>query len=758
MVKPLRFAVVVAVAFAAAVPPSQAQSAAPAALKSLSYEQAFGTPPGPPREDAPGEGGLLGRLPSVTAWLDDARYLETRTDAADGERRLFAVSAADGDATVYRDWPALAKQLPAGFDVRHPAAATPDLAKLVLAQDDDLYLLDVVGGSLRRLTANPGEEDNPTFSPDGKWLAYTRDNNLYAYDLAGGLERQLTADGSETIKNGHASWVYMEEILGRGGAYQAFWWSPDSTRLVFMRFDDSPVPQFPLYRADGRHGELELQRYPKAGDPNPYVQIGVVAVADARLVWLDFEPKADHYLAFPEFTPDSKTVLVQWMNRGQDTVRLYACDPETGAKTVLHEEKQAAWVGFSKDLHTLADGGFLIRSDVDGWDHLYLHGPDGTLKKRLTQGKWRVTSIEDVDEKGGWVYFLGRPRRSWDTTLLRVKLDGTGLQTLSPEAGVHRVRVSPGGAFYTDTFSTVSAPARMTLRRGDGTLVRELGDSRTPAMAEYAWGRAELFTIPSGDGYDLPAVWVLPPDFDASRRYPVLISVYGGPDAGNVYDAWQGLQAHYWAQRGVISLKVDHRGGGAFGKRAVALMHRCLGRWEMADYAAAAAWLRGQPFVAKDKIGITGSSYGGYVTLMAMTAGAPVFNYGLAVSSVSDWQLYDSVYTERFMDTPKENPDGYKQGAVLTHMEKYAGGLKITHGTIDDNVHMQNSIQVIDWLVTHNRSFEMMLYPNSRHGVQPSQRAHATREAHDFWVRTLLDGTALLAPVLAGGGPGRRPQ
>ncbi len=413
---------------------------------------------------------------------------------------------------------------------------------------------------------------------------------------------------------------------------------------------------------------------------------------------------------------------------------------------------------FYEDLHLLKDGSFLVRSDVDGWSHLYLYAPDGTLKKRLTQGNWRVTSIESVDEKNGWVYFLGRPRKSWDTALMRVKLDGGGLQTLSPEEGVHRVRVSPGGAFFTDGFSTVSASARMTLRRGDGTLVRELGDTRTPAMAEYAWGKAELFTIPSGDGYELPAVWVLPPDFDASRRYPVLFSIYGGPDAGIVYDAWPGLQTHYWAQRGVISIRVDHRGSGHFGKKAVALMHRCLGKWEIADYAAAAAWLRTRPFVAKDRIGITGGSYGGYVTLMAMTAGEPAFNYGLAASSVSDWQLYDSVYTERYMDSPSENPDGYKQGAVLTHVEKYAGGLKITHGTIDDNVHMQNSIQVIDWLTSHNKSFEMMLYPDSRHGFKPSQRPHATREAHDFWVRTLLDGKVPLAPVLTGGGPGRRGQ
>jgi dipeptidyl-peptidase-4 len=759
MVRSPRLAVTATVvALAAVATPSRAQDAAPAALKSFTYEQVFGQPPGPPREDGPGEAGVLGRVPAISAWLDDATYLEARKDPADGERRLFAVSAADGSATVYRDWTALAKALPEGFDPRRPAASTPDLGKLVLVREGDLYYFDVAPASFRRLTATPAEEHSPTFSPDGGKLAYTRGNDLFVYDLAAGLERQLTGDGSATVLNGYASWVYMEEILGRAGAYRAFWWSPDSTRLVFLRFDDSPVPQFPLYRADGQHGELELQRYPKAGDPNPFVKAGVVTVADGAVVWLDFEEKGDHYLAFPAWTADSKSVVLQWMNRGQDTIRLYACDPATGAKKQLFEEKQDAWVEFFEDLTFLADGRFLVRSSADGWDHVYLYRPDGALDRRLTSGGWRVTAIETVDEKGGWVYLTGRPKRSWDSALLRVKLDGTGLQTLTPEEGTHRVRVSPAGSYFTDTFSTIVSPSRMVLRRGDGSDVRPLGDSATPAMAEYAWGKAELFTVFSGDGFDLPVSWVLPPDFDAAKQYPVLLSIYGGPDAATVYNSWPGVQSHYWAQRGVITVRADHRGSGHFGKRATALMHRCLGKWEIADYGAVAAWLRNKPFVAKDRIGITGGSYGGYVTLMAMTAGAPHFNFGQAGSSVSDWRLYDSVYTERFMDSPGENPDGYKQGAVLTHIEKYTGGLKITHGTMDDNVHMQNSIQVVEWLVAHNRSFELMLYPNSRHGFVAAQRPHSTRETHDFWALTLLAGALAPAPVVApSSGPPRRP-
>jgi dipeptidyl-peptidase-4 len=709
-----------------------------AGKKQFTYEQVFSGGGTAGR----GDGGITGRLPQVTGWLDDDTYLELRSDS-DKERRIYAVNAADGSARIHRDLDTVRKKLPPGLDLYNPAARTPDFTRLVFARSDDLYLLEVGTAEFRRLTATPGTEENPTFSPDGKWLAYTRDHNLYAYDLETSVEHQYTSDGSDTVYNGWASWVYYEEILGRDSRYAAFWWSPDSTRLAFMRFDDSPVPVFPIYHADGQHGELERQRYPKAGDPNPNVAMGIVSVASGQVVWADFEAKADHYIAWPFWTPDGKALTVQWMNRGQDTIRLYSCDPETGKKTRIFEQKQPSWVTFFEDLHYLKDGsGFLLRSDVDGWDHLYYYRNDGRLQERLTSGRWRVTSLVHVDEAAGYVYFMARRPATWETHLMRVKLDGGGLQQLTREPGTHRAQVSPGGKHFIDSFSSLTNPGRMDLCRTTGEILRELGSSRTPAMEEYGWGKTELFTIPSGDGYDLPAYWVLPPDFQQTRRYPVLFTVYGGPDAGMVVNRWLGLQPHYWAQRGVITVSVDHRGAGHFGKKGVALMHRNLGKWEMADLIAAARWLRSRDFVDGGRIGITGSSYGGYTTLMAMTFGAQHFNFGLAGSSVSDWRLYDSVYTERYMDTPAENPEGYRNGSVLTWMDRYKGGLRMSHGTIDDNVHMQNSIQVVDWLTGNNKSFELMLYPDSRHGIQGSQRPHLSREAHDFWVRNLLNGSS----------------
>ncbi len=691
------------------------------ARQALAYDQAFGTAAYGGRDQT----AVLADVPTIGEWVDATHYLETRRET-DGRRRVFVTSAVDGTSRL--------------VGPADPSAATaPGAAFRVLLRDHDLVRVDA-DGTERRLTATPADEEHARLSPDGARLAYVRDNNLFAYDFATGLERQLTADGSETILNGTPSWIYLEEILGRGS--NAFWWSPDGTRLAFMRFDDAPVPVFSIYHADGQHGELERTRYPKAGDPNPYVRIGIVSIADGKTTWMDFEEKVDHYLSFPKWSVDGRTLFVQWMNRAQDTLKLYACDAATGKANGIHQETQPSWVDWYDDLTPLADGSLLFVSDIDGWRHLYRYGKGEPAVKQLTRGAWRVHQIVEVAEEAGLVYLAGRPLKSWDTQLLRVKLTGGAPEIVTKDPGVHKATVSPDGAYVVDTWTTLATPARIVLRKGDGSPVREIADAASaPGFARVAWGKAELFTIPSSDGkFQLPAYWILPADFSPKRRYPVIVTVYGGPDAGSVQNGWPGLSAQYWAQRGVITVSVDHRGSGHFGKAGTALMHRQLGTWEMTDLGTAAAWLRSRAFVQGDRIGITGASYGGYTTALAMTHAAGQFNFGIAGSSVTDWRLYDSVYTERYMDLPSENPQGYKAGAVLTWADRYKGGLRLTHGTIDDNVHMQQTLQLVDWLTTHDKRFELMVYPDSRHGIQPAQRGHQARESHDFWVRNLLAG------------------
>jgi dipeptidyl-peptidase-4 len=700
-----------------------------AALKKITYEQAYLNK----------EPRLL-RLMTTGSWLDDEHYLLRERDEKDKTTRLMKVAAASGEKTLFLDYAEIQKALPQGAAAAAPAEASPDYSRFIYAYQNDLYLYSRETQTLRRLTATPAEEEkNARLSPDSRYLAYTRANNLYAYDLDGGLEYQITADGSETVYNGWASWVYYEEILGRGSRYAAFWWSPDSRKIAFLRFDDSPVPVFSIFRSTGVHGELERQRYPKSGDPNPRVKLGIVALPENTVVWADFDENADHYVAWPFWLPASDRLAVQWMNRGQDNIKIFSVDPKTGGKAEIFDEKQRSWVEFFEDHYFFKDGsGFLLRSDVDGWRHLYHYDPKGKLTARLTAGPWQVTDISLVDEKTKRVYFSANKEKSTQTDLYRVGLDGQGLERLTKEPGSHFCQVSPGGSYFLDTSTSVDHPSRQDLFRSDGTLVRNVDSSESPALKEYAVARKELFTIPTEDGYSLPAYWILPPDFVETKKYPILFTIYGGPGAPTVSDSYPPVASLYLAQEGIIVLSVDHRGSGHFGKKGVALMHRNLGKWEMNDLIQAVKWLRQKPFVDGAKIGITGGSYGGYTTCLALTYGADYFTHGIASSSVTDWKLYDSVYTERYMDAPAENKEGYEFGSVMTHAKNLKGALFLEHGDMDDNVHMQNTNQLIDALMDQDKIFEYMVFPNQRHGFGGKKRENASRRHVDFWFKHLL--------------------
>jgi len=697
-------------------------------LKKITYEQAYLNK----------EPFLL--KPMTTGfWLDDESYLLRERDEKGKLMRLLKVSVKTGEKTLFLDYSALQKGLPQGIVAAAAAAVSPDYSRFIYPHQNDLYLYLPKTQVFRRLTATPEEEKNPRFSPDSRYLAYTRANNLYAFDLDSGLEYQITADGSETIYNGWASWVYFEEILGRGSQYAAFWWSPDSRKIAFLRFDDSPVPIFPIFRSTGVHGELEKERYPKSGDPNPKVKLGIVALPENKIVWADFDENADHYVAWPFWLPSSDRLTVQWMNRGQDNIKIFSVDPKTGGKEEILDEKQAAWVEFFEDLYFFKDGsGFLLRSDVDGWRHLYYYDLKGKLKARLTEGPWQVASIGLVDEKNKWIYFSANKEKSTESGLYRVRLDGQGLERLTKEPASHSCQVSPGGDYFLDMSTSVDHPSKQDLYRSDGTWIRNVDNSESPALKEYTIGKKELFTIPTEDGYPLPAYWILPPDFDQGKKYPVIFTIYGGPGAPTVSNSYPPPSSLYLAQEGIIVLSVDHRGSGHFGKKGVALMHRSLGKWEMNDLIQAVKWLRQKPFVDSAKIGITGGSYGGYSTCLALTYGADYFTHGIASSSVTDWKLYDSVYTERYMDTPAENKEGYEFGSVMTHAKNLKGVLLLEHGDMDDNVHIQNTIQFIDALMDQDKIFEYMVFPNQRHGFGGKKRENASRRNVDFWLKHLL--------------------
>ncbi len=697
--------------------------------KNLTYQQAYGKKR--PEVSKP--------LPRITGWLDNDHYLEMKTE--DNKKQVVKVEAATGKETTYLDYFALNEKLDEGFDLNKSTTSTDDLQHFIFVKEENLYYYNTSAGSLKQLTFSEALEKNPTFSPDSKKVAFTRENNLYVVDLESGEETRLTNDGSDLILNGYASWVYYEEILGRSSRYRAFWWSPDASMIAYLRFDDSPVPEFPLFNADGVNGSLEIMHYPKPGDPNPLVKLGVAHLNSGITVWMETKEDEDRYVAWPFWTTDSKELVYQYMNRDQDEITFFASNPATGTIRNIYTEKQKTWVEFFEDVYVFEDGsGFLLRSDKSGWRNLYHYDLNGNLVNQLTNFNWRVTAISLVNEKTKTIYFTGTAGTSTENHLFSIKLNGKKLNRLTNSSGTHRVSVSPGGKYFYDTYSNYENPAKMGLFKTDGKAVKILGNSKLPAMDEYNWGKVEMFTVPTEDGYDLPAMWILPPDFDENKKYPVIFSIYGGPNAPSVRNSFRrSFGADYLAQNGIITFIVDHRSTGHFGKNGIELMHRNLGKWEMHDYIEAVKWLRKKSFIDAEKIGMTGGSYGGYMTCMAMTKGADYFTHGIANYSVTDWLLYDNVYTERFMDTPEQNPEGYKNGSALTFADQYKGKMLITHGTLDDNVHMQNTIQFIDKLEDLDKEFSMLLYPNKRHGWGGPKRTHLMRESTQFWFRHFLD-------------------
>ena len=699
--------------------------------KKITYDQAYSN----------AEPQLFRSLPSISDWLDETHFLVVEENETGDSSKLFSVNADKNTKTLFLDYGRIQKMLPQGIRASQHVDHTQDYTSFLYALDGDIYHYSLANETFKRLTATANEERNPRFSPDGKFVAYTRDHNLYTLEIPGGLEYQLTKDGSDTIYNGWASWVYYEEIMGRRSRHSAFWWSPDSLKIAFLRFDDSPVPHFPLFSSKGDHGKLDIMRYPKAGDSNPHVKLGFVSATGGKIVWTDVEEKADHYVAWPFWLRDSSKLTFQWMNRDQNHIKIYAMDLETGKKEELYDESQPSWVEFFEDLHFFEDGsGFLLRSDLDGWKHLYIYDLEGNPIRRLTEGEWPVSDIVLVDERNDQVFFHARKGISADTHLYRVNLDGKDLTRLTQVTGSHRGDVSPTGAYIIDRFSNISTPSRIDLLRADGTIVRNIGDSRSALLEEYPIGNKEIFAIITEDGLTLPAFWILPPDFSENKTYPVLFSIYGGPGSSDVSNSFPRLSQFYLAQEGIIVFAIDHRGSGHFGKKGMALMHRNLGKWEMHDLIEGVKWLHKKSFVDKNRIGITGGSYGGYTTCLALTYGADYFTHGYARSSVTDWRLYDSVYTERYMDRPIDNPDGYTFGAAMTHAHKLSGTLFMSHGNLDDNVHMQNTIQLIDTLMDLGKStFEFMVYPDQKHGTRGKKRNHSNRHFIDFWFKNFLD-------------------
>ena len=531
---------------------------------------------------------LYNNLPTVLKWIDDEQVILYQKLDKDTVAKNYILDIKTGAFTETMMGPKTVN----GVEFRNSGLANkPSVSpfgKSVMVWDKDLFYSN--NGMETRLTNDQGEEKNPTFSPDSNYIGYTKNNNLYSYDLRTKKEVQLTNDGTGTILNGYASWLYYEEIFGRSTYYRAFWWSPDSKILAYMHFDESKVPMFPIYVSEGQHGYMEKTRYPLAGDKNPEVKIGMVSPDGGNTIWADFNAKDDQYFGWCTWKPDNQALLVYWMNRGQNNLKIFVVNTTDGSKKEWYNETQQTWIDLEDRVGGRVnflknDKGVIIQSDKSGWNHLYLYNTDGLFRNAITSGKFTVTSIGLIDEKNEIIYFTAQGRENTARTdLYRVKFNGSDLKRLTFSEYNHaKTSLSPGGKYFITTYSNATTPTRMSLVDNNGKLIRELGDMKGAETGQYALAKTELIRIKSEDGlYDLPALVTWPGNMDPNKKYPLLLSIYGGPNAGTVTDSWSwSANRQFYANEGLIQVSFDHRASGHFGKEGMNYLYHNLGFWEM---------------------------------------------------------------------------------------------------------------------------------------------------------------------------------
>ena len=660
---------------------------------------------------------------SGLTWLQDGEhYLQVR------DSRQYKVHAGSGSSVLFFDPNELAeglKSLPTidektadSISKRTRLTMNPDRSAVLIDHENDLYYCTLDGKTAVRLTSSPGQEELSSFDPHGKFIAFIRNENLYVVDIATQTERVLTIDGGGLISNGQADWVYYEEVFRRNG--QAYWWSPDSSAIAFLQFDDGPVNEFTVVNNTGKKQKVEDTPYPRAGEPNPNVKLGIVTAAGGPVRWVELDNylEGTYLVTGAGWMPDSKRIFFYVQDRAQTWLDFNTASKRGGKSTCLFRETTDAWVDVPDSPKFLSDGSFLLFSERTGWKHLYLYDKDAKLKHAVTKGKWEVRQLEHVDEENGWIYVTGTRDSHIAENLYRVKIDGGKIKRLTKISGSHRVNISPNSKYFIDTYSNDLTPAKVTLYCINGKKIRTLDTNPVYNRQEYQFGTYEQFQIETSDGFLLEASLVKPPDFDSNKKYPVWFITYGGPHSPTIRNTWSGGRArdHMLTQMGMLVFRCDPRSASGKGACSAWTAYKQLGMQELKDIEEAIEWLSDKPYVDDDRIGMSGHSYGGFMTAYALTH-SKLFAGGIAGAPVTDWRLYDTIYTERYMDTPQNNPDGYEKTSVVKAAKNLHGKLLIIHGATDDNVHIENTFKLVNALQQAEKDFELMIYPKSRHGV-----------------------------------------
>ena len=603
------------------------------------------------------------------------------------------------------------------------------------------YVFDRKTAKLTALSQG-GAQGYATFSPDGSKVAFVRDNDLFYTDLTTGKETRVTTTGVRNkVINGSSDWVYEEEF----SFAQAFSWNENGSKLAFYTFNETEVPVYNMQKWGKLYPTDYVYKYPKAGEKNAVVSISVFDLPAAKTTLVDVGPVTDQYIARINWTHDPQVLSLRRMNRLQNTIDLLHADATTGKTTLILQEKSPAYIDINDDLTYLKNGKqFIYSSELGGNKHLFLYSIKGQKIRQITSGNWEVDEYLGCNEKSGILYYTSTEVSPQTRHLYSVSLSGSGKKLLTPERGTHRIEMAPDQSFYTDNFSTANSPALIRLYKGNGTLVKVLEDNAElrKTMENYNMGKKEFFSFRTTEGVDLNGWMLKPANFDPAKKYPVFMFVYGGPGDQQVLDAWNRHGDYFWfqmlAEKGYIIACVDGRGTGGRGADFKKLTYANLGKLEVADQIEAAKYLGNRPYVEKERIGIWGWSFGGYMTALCLTKGADVFKAGISVAPVTNWRFYDSIYTERFLKTPQENPAGYDDNSPVTHADKLKGKFLLIHGTGDDNVHFQNAVAMEDALIAGGKQFETFYYPNRNHGIYGGNtRLHLYTQMTNFVLKNL---------------------
>jgi dipeptidyl-peptidase-4 len=725
-------------------------SVAPAGAGELTLQRIFGDPdlsgPTPQAVQISPDGRRVGLLRGRT---DDQHQLDLWSyDIADHALKLRVDSKqlAPAEQVSAAELARRERERIAGYHGIVDYTWAPDSHHVLFTLSGSLYMYDLDAGAglaLRQLTHGGSAVIDPQVSPGGHYVSFVRDQDLWVIDLRSGQERRLTADGGGAIHNAESEFVAQEEMDQSSG----YWWAPDDSAIAYKRFDESAVPIARRFEVYADRVDVVAQRYPAAGDPNVDVQLGLVSPSGGPTRWVDLGHSKDIYLARVDWTPDSKAVAFQRLARDQKRLDLVLVDAATLAERNLLSETSKTWVNLTNDLHFLKrQAAFVWSSERSGRKHLYLYGLDGQLRHPLTSGNWSVDELLAVDERAGRVFFDSNRDAIVDLQIYTVAINGRHADhphRVSSKDGWHAAQFAKGAeqvALYVDTFSDPNTPPQVSVNAPDGRRLAWIEENPLNSSHPYWPFRdghitPEFGQLKAEDGQSLQYSLLKPPGFSPSQRYPVYLAVYGGPGVQNVQRRWsRSFFDEYMARHGYVVLTLDNRGSARRERAFTDPIYRRLGEVEVRDQLSGVRWLAAQPWVDAKHVGVFGWSYGGYMTLMLLGKGSDLIAAGAAVAPVTDWHLYDTCYTERYLQRPQDNPQGYADSGVFAALDGLRSPLLLAHGMADDNVLFVNSTRLMSELQRRGVQFNLMTYPGAKHGLStPQMRVHVFTAIQRFF-------------------------